>query len=332
MNLATVASLLFGGALLLLATPSEAGCSRTARKLGKLADDVAYERYDSVSAALADFDEVKLARRRCAWAQRRYYLVRGLVGLGSGDYDAAAADFRRHIVLHQERDELDPLVYAHLGKAHLRAGRPSDALQALRTAQEQGVTVPGLYELRAEAHRQLGALDEARETLSRGLERHPDHVAFLVRSALLEIDAGRVDEALDIVETWRASVTDEEVRALGQLLRERGHEGAARSVLREGPAEFLWLEYDEVPAAREQPVPEYPASAREAKIEGHVVAVLEVDKAGAVVGVEVVEAEPEGVFEEAARAALQRWTFEPVNRDGEAVKVTFRQPVAFRLR
>ena len=63
----------------------------------------------------------------------------------------------------------------------------------------------------------------------------------------------------------------------------------------------------------------YPPAAKAEGIEGYVVIRYDVTALGAVVNPEVVEAVPEGVFEEAALASIVRWRFRPATEGGEAV-------------
>jgi protein TonB len=61
--------------------------------------------------------------------------------------------------------------------------------------------------------------------------------------------------------------------------------------------------------------PKYPLEARKKETEGEVVAQILIDMVGRVVEVEIVSAEPEGVFEEVAEDALRRWTYSPAKDD-----------------
>ncbi len=56
--------------------------------------------------------------------------------------------------------------------------------------------------------------------------------------------------------------------------------------------------------------PEYPRAAERRGITGSVEAKLSVDAAGKVAAVEIVSADPPGVFDSAATEAFEKWTFE----------------------
>lgn len=76
--------------------------------------------------------------------------------------------------------------------------------------------------------------------------------------------------------------------------------------------------------------PEYPASARTEKLEGHVIVDLVVELDGTVSRAEVVKS-TDASFEAAALAAVRRWTFAPALSGGKPVASALRAPVVFRL-
>lgn len=72
--------------------------------------------------------------------------------------------------------------------------------------------------------------------------------------------------------------------------------------------------------------PEYPRGAERRNIEGYVVVQYTVTADGSVKDVKVVEADPEGVFDDAATAAVNQWKFEKPSQDvpNLQTKVTFK--------
>ena len=64
----------------------------------------------------------------------------------------------------------------------------------------------------------------------------------------------------------------------------------------------------------------YPPAAKAEGIEGYVVIRYDVTALGTVVNPVIVEAVPEGIFEEAALASIVRWRFRPATEGGEAVE------------
>jgi periplasmic protein TonB len=89
---------------------------------------------------------------------------------------------------------------------------------------------------------------------------------------------------------------------------------------------------DETPRVLERVSPEWPAKAKQRGVTGHVKLNLLVNMAGEVEKAKVLEASPQGVFEQSALSAVQRWRFEPPRYQGEAVSVWLKQTVRFDLR
>lgn len=69
-------------------------------------------------------------------------------------------------------------------------------------------------------------------------------------------------------------------------------------------------------AARELAEPEYPPSAWARGQQGWVVLSLDVDPEGRTRQVRVIDAQPEGPFDRAARATVRSWRFEPPGEPG----------------
>jgi periplasmic protein TonB len=88
---------------------------------------------------------------------------------------------------------------------------------------------------------------------------------------------------------------------------------------------------DSLPEPRNRKSPEYPARARERGIQGHVLLKIKVSELGEVEQVRVVEAQPAGVFEDVAVAAVRQWTFQPATYKGSPVAVSVSQKIPFRL-
>ncbi len=83
------------------------------------------------------------------------------------------------------------------------------------------------------------------------------------------------------------------------------------------------------PIARIPPV--YPLEARRKKIEGWVRVEMAVREDGSVADVKVKGAEPAGVFEQAAVAAVSQWKFRPATENGQAVRRRAGQTLKFEL-
>lgn len=88
---------------------------------------------------------------------------------------------------------------------------------------------------------------------------------------------------------------------------------------------------DEAPTPRLRRDVAYPPAARSKGVTGFVTLHVLVDTNGSVESVRVLEAEPKGVFENAAVDAVEGWKFDPATYQGRPVKVWARQTVQFRL-
>lgn len=77
--------------------------------------------------------------------------------------------------------------------------------------------------------------------------------------------------------------------------------------------------------------PMYPAEARRSGQEGWVRLAFTVSASGTVKDVQVLDAEPRGLFERAAIRAVMRWQFRPAQQDGQPVASRVRQTLNFKL-
>jgi protein TonB len=74
---------------------------------------------------------------------------------------------------------------------------------------------------------------------------------------------------------------------------------------------------DVVPLVRIEP--DYPARAAQRGIEGYVIVEFTITPAGTIKNARVIRAEPNGVFDASALAAVSRWKYNPKIEDGTAV-------------
>lgn len=88
---------------------------------------------------------------------------------------------------------------------------------------------------------------------------------------------------------------------------------------------------DDVPEPRRQAQPGYPAAARKKGITGYVLMSVLIDKNGNVSQVKVLESNPPGVFDQASREAILKWTFNPGRYKGEAVQTWVEQQFTYNL-
>lgn len=94
---------------------------------------------------------------------------------------------------------------------------------------------------------------------------------------------------------------------------------------------FAVSDLDQAPQPLSRLEPFYPSSARLKKIEGEVILEFVVQANGRVRDIQVILSRPEGVFENSAVRAIERWRFVPGTKEGRAVDTRVRQQVTFAL-
>ena len=77
--------------------------------------------------------------------------------------------------------------------------------------------------------------------------------------------------------------------------------------------------------------PKYPEKAQKRGIGGRVMVQVYVTDSGSVEKVKVLSADPPGIFDEAAKAAVAQWDFKPCQYEGQAVACMVKVPVEFKL-
>lgn len=109
-------------------------------------------------------------------------------------------------------------------------------------------------------------------------------------------------------------------------------EGLIKTPQSTGPMVFNLNEVDQHPRILRQSVPQYPFLARRNNIEGKVLLKFIVDSSGDVIDPVVTEAEPEGVFDDAAIEAILKYKFSPAEKSGKPVDCIVNAPMVFQLR
>ncbi len=102
--------------------------------------------------------------------------------------------------------------------------------------------------------------------------------------------------------------------------------------VRSFPAEFGMDEVDEKPRVLQKVNPVYPHRAKRRNIKGKVTVKFLVSVSGDVTKPSVVEAKPEGVFEQSVLQAIQRWRFKPGYYQGKPVPTWVILPIQFNLK
>ena len=110
-----------------------------------------------------------------------------------------------------------------------------------------------------------------------------------------------------------------------------GGQGISESLL--GDLEDVVMTEDAVdtpPVARNVNVP-YPERAKQRQLEGQVTVSVHLDESGRVTNVQILEADPPGVFDNAVIEAAENWSFTPAKYKGQAVETWVNIPIPFRL-
>lgn len=90
-------------------------------------------------------------------------------------------------------------------------------------------------------------------------------------------------------------------------------------------------EVDNPPEVANANRPSYPYMARRRGVEGVVRVRFLVDRNGRVQNLEILQADPPGVFEDAVREAIPQWRFRPGRHQGKAVETRVELPIRFEL-
>lgn len=88
---------------------------------------------------------------------------------------------------------------------------------------------------------------------------------------------------------------------------------------------------DEPLAAIAKAPPIYPPAAKRRSIEGWIKVKFLIDEQGQVGRISVLDAAPEGVFDQAVLRCISGWRFKPGTKDGVAVKALVEQTITFKL-
>jgi TonB family protein len=153
----------------------------------------------------------------------------------------------------------------------------------------------------------------------------PRGLSFVAGYACMQLAAGRCDFGVSLLEWVARGPNPPPVWTQGDVLTcleaaGRGEEAMDRLIAH--CATLPPSGNDVVPAFRASPL--YPARARAAGIEGHVVVSFDIVEDGSVRVLEIEASEPPGVFDEAAIGAIQRWRYCPDSEyDDVQVRLSF---------
>jgi tetratricopeptide (TPR) repeat protein len=149
----------------------------------------------------------------------RPHRLTGLIQKDLENYTEAVAAYRESLRRGPRQPDADH-VRAELAECLIKNLRPDEALEALAPAED----TPVVLTLRAEAESLQGQTQTARELLSRVLEMSPNHSPALMLLGTMELDAGRFNESVQLLERAAATeATDFEVHhKLAQAYRLAG--------------------------------------------------------------------------------------------------------------
>ncbi|MBB6086000.1 tetratricopeptide (TPR) repeat protein [Wenzhouxiangella marina] len=187
-----------------------------------LIGDGNYERARQVLAAV-DPDDPELDRPR-------FHTLNGLVALNLEERALAVREFRAAIEAGQD----EPVVWLYLAQAHFGQEQYLETLAALDRAGDDTTRIPSVQLMRAQAHWQLGELDEAWRVLDEGRRLFPDRAGeFARRQVFLLVEQGLYQEAADQGRRYLAGAHagPADALAIGNALRQSGQYTEAAEIL-----------------------------------------------------------------------------------------------------
>jgi tetratricopeptide (TPR) repeat protein len=161
----------------------------------------------------------------------RYYTLRGLVNVRTGDFAGAIDSFLEARAAGQD----DPVLNEYLAQAYYGDRRYDEAIDAI-DAVPSLVQYPALYGILAESYWQLGDHGEAYDTLSRAIELFPGETQFLRQQIFYLIDLDLTREAIErsLVYLERLDDDPDAYVTVGEALRRGGEARLAVETLEMG--------------------------------------------------------------------------------------------------
>jgi hypothetical protein len=165
----------------------------------------------------------------------RYHTLRGLVALQLGDHAGALASFDAAVAL----EGAEPMLHVQRAQALHQLRRPAATLQALDLAGEAAAGLPGAWQLRARAHRELSDEDAAWAALVAGRDAFPEHRGLAEDQLLQLVDLGLTRSALEVANELEALGSGVELWiAVGERLRRAGALADAMAFLEDARTRF----------------------------------------------------------------------------------------------
>ena len=268
----------------------------------------------AVVAQATSGDRLKLLEDRGAWV--RVETNEGLTGWAERANLERTTERQRRLTRYQNIRRLPPLKGVVSGRTQLYAG--------------PGIFYPLVGELADESDVTVFTRDHDFYAVD-----HNGSVAYASVDAIDVSSTGTRQLDVQTTSTSTATETTETTETVAPQVAETMEPPLSTTVEPE-PAPPPGGVYTAVPPGGTQPeevdrvIPRYPANARRAGIQGHVVVRGIVRRDGTIDNVEIIRDLPHGLGE-SARQAVSRWRFSPATYRGEPIDVYYTVTVNFKL-
>jgi len=165
----------------------------------------------------------------------RYYTLRGLLALRTGNPEASITDFQKAV----ENGQTDPSINAYLAQAFFLTERYQEAIDAVDRLSSLR-DFPSLYSVRAASQWNQDQWEAAFQTLERAELLFPDRDDFARQQVVYLLELGLSQEAAQRSVEFLASAPPEpdSYLTIGQALRQGGQQELAIRVLEEARLRF----------------------------------------------------------------------------------------------
>jgi TonB family protein len=251
-----------------------------------------------------------------------------------GENDNAALFFEEYYDVSESRD----IKYLRYAAAAAFGGQSEDYLQeakrlTARTIDESDIPEPRDLNTFIDLSNYLGDFDAAEEYARLALSYYPSEEKYVKIVANAYFDRGDDMSGNTILEEagLSKSAVASPPMVADTLYNENGNLDTNPVEYDSAKTKFELSEVDTPPGVLKAFPPSYPSTAKLENIEGRVVLRFVVDTDGKAKEPEVVESEPEGVFEESAMKAVGQYEFEPATLDREQVACIVTMPIAYKV-
>lgn len=151
----------------------------------------------------------------------RFYTVRGLLRMNTGEYQGAVEDFQEAMALGQT----DPVMQAYVAQAYYAMGNYRGAVDAMNALGNRIIQFPDLYGMKSQSLWQLDRRAEAFYAIQEAIDRYPERYQFLRQKIFFLIQMNLNRAAAEASKEYLAKTGDdaEAYLTIGEALR-RGRE------------------------------------------------------------------------------------------------------------